>query len=379
MKFVLISNNLTTVKNFRTDLLLEISKKGYEIYVLAPDLDLFLAEKEYLEVKGFILKEIQLQRTGTNPIADLKTIRDIYHNLAVIKPDAVLSYTIKPLIYGTISAYFAGISQRFTLVSGLGFAFQEHENNISFVKKIINTLYKIALKLSTKVFFQNKDDRDLLKNIGILNEKTPNIIVNGSGVNTDYFYQAPLNINPNDQMTYKISFLMVARLLKDKGIYEYFEAAKIVKQAFPDVEFNLVGWIDENPAAISKQELEEITSSNIINYWGKLSDVRPAIESTNIFVLPSYREGVPRSVLEAMSMGRAIITTNAPGCKETVINGQNGFLVDVGSVDDLVKKMFQFINQNNIIGIMGQNSRKLVLDKYDVDKVNQHMIFEMKL
>lgn len=379
MKFVLISNNLTTVQKFRTDLLLEIAKKGYEIYVLAPDFDMFLAEKEYLETQGFILKEIQLQRSGTNPIADLKTIRDIYHNLAVIKPDAVLSYTIKPLIYGTISSFFAGVPKRFTLVSGLGFAFQEHVNNFGFVKKIVNTLYKFALKYSTKVFFQNEDDRDLLKHLGILNQKTPNIIVNGSGVNTDYFYQAPLNMDVSDQMVYKISFLMVARLLKDKGVYEYFEAAKIVKQTFPDVEFNLVGWIDENPAAISKLELDEMISSNIINYKGKLSDVRPAIEASNIFVLPSYREGVPRSVLEAMSMGRAILTTNAPGCKETVVDGENGFLVEVQSVDDLVKKMYHLINHKNLIGIMGDNSRKLVLDKYDVEKVNQHMICEMQL
>jgi glycosyltransferase involved in cell wall biosynthesis len=379
MKFVLISNNLTTVQKFRTDLLLEIAKKGYEIYVLAPDFDLFLAEKEYLETQGFILKEIRLQRAGTNPIADLKTVCDIYQHLVHIKPNVVLSYTIKPLIYGTISAYLAGVSKRFTLVSGLGFAFQEHVNNASVVKKIINTLYKFALKRSTKVFFQNADDLNLLKYMGILSEKTPSLIVNGSGVNTDYFYQAPLNMDANDVMTYKISFLMVARLLKDKGVYEYFAAAKIVKRAFPDVEFNLVGWIDENPAAISKLELDEMISSNIINYKGKLSDVRPAIADSNIFVLPSYREGVPRSVLEAMSMGRAILTTNAPGCKETVVDGQNGFLVDVQSVDDLVKKMYHFINHKNLVGIMGDNSRQLVLDKYDVDKVNQHMICEMQL
>lgn len=379
MKFVLISNNLTTVQKFRTDLLLEIAKKGYEIYVLAPDFDMFLAEKEYLETQGFILKEIQLQRTGTNPIADLRTVLDIYQHLVKIKPDFVLSYTIKPLIYGTISAFLAGVSKRYALVSGLGFAFQDHANNIGFVKKIINSLYKYALKRSTKVFFQNEDDRDLLKQIGILSGKTPNIIVNGSGVNTDYFYQAPLNMDANDVMAYKISFLMVARLLKDKGVYEYFEAAKIVKQAFPDVEFNLVGWVDENPAAISKLELDEMISSNIINYKGKLSDVRPAIEDSNIFVLPSYREGIPRSVLEAMSMGRAILTTNAPGCRETVIDGQNGYLVEVQSVDDLVKKMHYFINHNNLIGIMGANSRKIALDKYDVEKVNQHMICEMQL
>lgn len=379
MKFVLISNNLASVKNFRTDLLLDIAQLGYEIHILAPDLKDYLAEKEYLENKNFLLHEISLSRTGTNPIADAKTLLDIYTLLKKIQPAATLGYTIKPVIYGTLAAHLANVPKKFALISGLGFAFQNHSNTqkISVVKKIVNTLYKMALKRANKVFFQNSDDKKLLEDLGILQQQTSVTIVNGSGVNTDYYDHAPLIQDESGQ--YAASFLMVARLLHDKGIREYFNAAEIIKKQYPHVEFHLVGGLDENPASISKEELDKIVQSNTINYWGKISDVRPAIRASNIFVLPSYREGVPRSVLEAMSMGRAIITTDAPGCKETVVDGVNGFQVQVKSVDDLVTAMRSCIENPPMIAQMGKASRELALEKYDVIKVNHHMISSMSL
>ena len=379
MKFALISNNLTSVKNFRTDLLLDIACIGYEIHILAPDLNSFSSEKEFLEGKGFILHEIRLQRTSTNPIADLTTLWDIYRVLREIRPEAILTYTIKPVLYGTLAAYLVHVPKRFALISGLGFAFQDHSHNrkITTVKKIVNILYKSALTRAHKVFFQNSDDQNLLKDFGILPAHIPSVVVNGSGVNTHYFAQTPLVSDEAGNL--KANFLMVARLLHDKGVREYFKAAKLVKEQFPQVEFHLVGWLDENPAAISKQELDDIIAINTIKYWGRLSDVRPAIRKTNIFVLPSYREGVPRSVLEAMSMGRAIITTNAPGCKETVTNGKNGFKVEVQSVEELAQAMIQFINNPYLIKEMGDTSRQITMEKYDVRKVNAHMILEMNL
>ncbi|MFW2025759.1 glycosyltransferase family 4 protein [Acinetobacter baumannii] len=380
MKFVLVSNNLTSVKNFRTDLLLDIASKGYEVHIFAPDLNSFSYEKEFLEEKKFIVHEIYLQRTGTNPIADIKTIYSIYRLLNEIKPQVLLGYTIKPIIYGTLAAYLANVPKRYNLISGLGFAFQAHEDSekLGFIKKIINFLYKLALKKSTKVFFQNPDDKLLLSNMNILDELIPNVIVNGSGVNIEHFYHASLNLD-KDTNNYMPSFLMVARLLKDKGINEYIQAARKIKVTYPNAIFNLVGGIDVNPAAISKKELDEWVKEGIINYWGQMSDVRPALEKSNIFVLPSYREGIPRAVLEAMSMGRPIITTDAPGCKETVIEGYNGFLVEVKSIDKLVDAMEKFIVDPNLVELMGKNSRKIVLEKYDVRKVNEHMITEMNL
>ncbi|MDQ9022751.1 glycosyltransferase family 4 protein [Acinetobacter sichuanensis] len=379
MKFVLVSNNLTSVKNFRCDLLLDIQKKGYEVHILAPDFLNFIADKDFLENRGFILHEIKLSRTGTNPISDFTTLLNIYQILKSIQADIVLSYTIKPVIYGTIAAYLAKVPKKFALISGLGFAFQDHADakKSGLVTQIINNLYKMALKKTTKVFFQNTDDQALLTKLGILTSNIPSVVVNGSGVNTEYYYHAPLNKKENGQ--FQINFLMVARLLKDKGIREYFEAAKIVKQQYPDVIFNLAGGLDENPTAISKDDLDIVVNAKVINYLGKLSDVRSAILESNIFVLPSYREGVPRSTLEAMSMGRSVITTNAPGCKETVVDNKNGFLVDVQSVDGLVSAMLKFVEHPELIDLMGLNSRNMAVNKYDVVKVNDHMITEMQL
>ena len=379
MKFVLVSNNLTSVKNFRCDLLLDIQKKGYEVHILAPDFLNFTADKDFLENRGFILHEIKLSRTGTNPISDFTTLLNIYQILKIIQADIVLSYTIKPVIYGTIAAHLAKVPKKFALISGLGFAFQDHADakKSGLITQIINNLYKIALKKTTKVFFQNTDDQALLTKLGILTSNIPSVVVNGSGVNTEYYYHAPLNKHENGQ--FEISFLMVARLLKDKGIREYFEAAKIIKKQYPEVIFNLAGGLDENPTAISKDDLDVVVNAKVINYLGKLSDVRSAIVQSNIFVLPSYREGVPRSTLEAMSMGRSVITTNAPGCKETVVDNINGFLVDVQSVDALVSAMLKFIEHPELMNVMGLNSRNMAVDKYDVIKVNDHMITEMQL
>ena len=379
MKFVLVSNNLTSVKNFRCDLLLDIQKKGYEVHILAPDFLNFTADKDFLENRSFILHEIKLSRTGTNPISDFTTLLNIYQILKSIQADIVLSYTIKPVIYGTIAAHLAKVPKKFALISGLGFAFQDHADakKSGLITQIINNLYKIALKKTTKVFFQNTDDQALLTKLGILTSNIPSVVVNGSGVNTEYYYHAPLNKHENGQ--FEISFLMVARLLKDKGIREYFEAAKIIKKQYPEVIFNLAGGLDENPTAISKDDLDVVVNAKVINYLGKLSDVRSAIVQSNIFVLPSYREGVPRSTLEAMSMGRSVITTNAPGCKETVVDNINGFLVDVQSVDALVSAMLKFIEHPELMNVMGLNSRNMAVDKYDVIKVNDHMITEMQL
>ena len=194
-------------------------------------------------------------------------------------------------------------------------------------------------------------------------------MVNGSGVDLQSFEEAPF---PK-----KLTFLLIARLLKDKGIREYFEASRIIKKEYPDIIFGLVGWIDENPSSISKEDLQNRIDSGDINFYGRLDDVKPAITNSSVYVLPSYREGTPRTVLEAMAMGRPIITTDAPGCKETVIDGSNGFLVPVKAVDPLVKAMLNFIKNPELINKMGSQSRIIAMEKYDVKKVNEQMIEHM--
>ena len=379
MKFLIISSFLPSILNFRGKLLEAIQKKGFDVHIIAPDLALFKVEHKKLEALGYHVHEVTMQRTGTNPIADIKTLGAMYKLIKKIKPDYVMSYTIKPVIYGTLATWLAKVPHRFALITGLGYAFQnvEHGSKRSFFQKVVHGLYQQALSHSHKVFFQNPDDLKLFKDLKLLQPNLPTVIVNGSGVNVTNFNVLPFPVNPRN--TPKLSFLLIARLLGDKGIREYAEAAKLIKQQHPEVEFHLVGWIDENPAAIQQSELDTWIADARLKYWGKLSDVRTAIAESSIYVLPSYREGTPRTVLEAMAMGRAIITTDAPGCRETVIQGDNGFLVEVKSVQSLVEAMQKFINQPELIEKMGNRSREIALHKYDVHQVNKHMMQEMGL
>ena len=379
MKFLMICSYLPSALNFRGKLLEAIHAKGYEIHVFAPDLTDFADELKQLQQLGYQVHSIPMQRTGTNPIADLKLLKSMYKMIRKIQPDYVLSYTIKSVIYGTLAAWLAKVPHRFALITGLGYAFQNVETHSkrSIFQKLVHGLYQQALSRSHKAFFQNPDDLKLFQDLNLLKPQIPSVVVNGSGVNVTDFNILPLPTNEQQQA--KISFLLIARLLIDKGVREYAQAAEIIKQKHPNVEFNLVGWIDENPSAITQQELDQWVTKKTVKYWGKLTDVRPAIAESSVYVLPSYREGTPRTVLEAMAMGRAIITTDAPGCRETVVDGDNGFLVEVKSVESLVEAMQKFIHQPELIEKMGNRSREIALHKYDVHQVNTHMMQEMGL
>lgn len=376
MKFTIICSFLPSIINFRGALLEVIVQQGYEIHILAPDLYDYEEDAGLLKAKGYYLHNIPMQRTGTNPIADLKTCFTIYQCLNKIQPDYVLAYTIKPVIYGMLAAYLARVPHRFALITGLGYAFQNVEHGqYSIFQKIVYQLYTLALRSTEKVFFQNPDDKNLFLQLGLLKTNKPYVVVNGSGVNISEFQVVDLPHNELGQE--KISFLLIARLLVDKGVREYVEAARMIKAQHPDIIFNLVGWIDENPNAITQHELDSWIAEGVVKYWGKLSDVRPAIQQSAVYVLPSYREGTPRTVLEAMAMGRAVITTDAPGCRETVIHGDNGYLVEVKSVECLQRAMQNFIDNPSLIKKMGQRSREIALEKYDVHKVNAYMLKEM--
>ena len=378
MKFLMICSYLPSALNFRGKLLEAIQAKGYEIHVFAPYLTDFADELNQLQQLGYQVHEIPMQRTGTNPIKDLNTLMEMYRLIRQIQPDVVLCYTIKPVIYGTLAAWLARVPKRFALITGLGYAFQNVESGKrSLFQKMVYGLYGYALKHADKVFFQNPDDLKLFQDMHLLEANKPTVVVNGSGVNVQNFEVMPLPLNAQGQV--KASFLLIARLLGDKGVREYAGAARIIKAKYPETEFHLVGWIDDNPSAISQAELDTWVSEKTVNYWGKLSDVRPAIAASSVYVLPSYREGTPRTVLEAMAMGRAVITTDAPGCRETVSNGVNGYLVGVKSVDDLVQTMQYFVEDPKLITYMGQRSREIVLNKYDVHQVNKHMMTEMGL
>lgn len=378
MKFLIIASHPVSVLKFRGQLIHALKNQGYEIHIASPLFESYPGVVKKLNSLGYNIHDISMQRTGTNPIADARTLKSLYTLMRDIKPTYVLAYTIKPVIYGVLAAWAARVPHRFALITGLGYAFQQVEElgKRSYFQRAIHELYRQALSKADKVFFQNPDDLNLFKKLKLISNKIPTAIVNGSGVDTSEYDIAPLPISNNQP---EIRFLLIARLLADKGVREYAAAAKIIKNKHPEVNFDLVGLIDSNPMAISQQELDQWVDQGLFNFWGRLDDVRPAISASSIYVLPSYREGTPRTVLEAMSMGRPIITTDAPGCRETVIDGYNGFLVPVKSVDGLVKAMQEFILNPELISTMGKASRKIAEDKFDVHSVNNIMMNEMNL
>lgn len=372
-KLLVVASFGESLVNFRGQLLEAFLDAGLEVHAAAPDLDQGNPFREILESKGINVHTIPMQRTGMNPIADLKALTSLRSLMQRIKPDVFLGYTVKPVVYGTLAARLAGVPVRFALITGLGYAFTgEASGKRAVVQKIVRGLYRAALSQATKVFFQNPDDELLFRQTGILPVRVPSMVISGSGIDTRHFASTTL---PKGAPR----FLLIARLLGDKGIREYAEAARIVKSNHPSAHFALVGWADDNPEAIAKSELDDWVAEGTIQFLGKLDDVRTAITDASVYVLPSYREGTPRTVLEAMAMGRPIITTDAPGCRETVKDGENGYLVPVRSVDALASAMEKFILDPRLVTQMGECSRALAESKYDVHKVNASMLQAMEL
>jgi len=365
-KIIIVAPISKSLINFRGDLIKDMKNKGYNVITASPALS-----GKYVNIfrqQKIDNIPINFQRNKLNPFYDLVTLIKLFKIFWEQSPDIILSYTIKPVIWGGLAARFFK-TNFYALITGTGFVFYGVSTKRKLLRSFVVLLFKLSLKKSKAVIFQNIDDLDLFVERGIV-PRSKTHLVNGSGVNIKKFYLAniPKGI---------INFLCIARLKGDKGIRQYAAAAKIVKKKFPNIVFNLVGPVETSPDAIS---LDEVNSwSNYISYKGEVEDVRPLIKNAHIYVLPSYHEGLPRSTLEAMSMGRPIITTNASGCKETVKEGVNGFLVPVASIDILAEKMVWFIEHSNQIEPMGIASRRMVEEKFDVCKVNAIMLDMMNL
>lgn len=368
MSFLLIASFPDSLIHFRGPLLDALLAKGLSLHVAAPDVPASSPVRRTLEDRGIHVHEIPLRRTGTNPVSDLGLLLFLMRLMRKVRPRYVLSYTIKPVVYGTLAAAMSRVPRRFALITGLGYAFQG-DGKRNLLRALVERLYSAALKRCDKVFFQNPDDEELFRHLGLLPVKVSSRVVNGSGVDVGTYTPAELPAEPR--------FLLIARLLGDKGVREYAEAARRIRSRHPEATFDLVGWIDDNPDAIAQSTLDSWMSDGTLRFHGRLSDVRPAIARCGVYVLPSYREGTPRTVLEAMAMGRAIITTDAPGCRETVVDGENGLLVEVKSIDSLEVAMQRFIDDPSLIARMGRRSREIVESRYDVRKVNAVMLSEM--
>jgi glycosyltransferase involved in cell wall biosynthesis len=342
-------------------------KNGHEVIAAAPESEKEWGQKfnerkiKYVSIEG-------IERTGTNPIKDIIGFISLLNVIRKVKPDKIFTYQAKTIIYGSIAANILGVKEVYALMGGLGSVFRN--NTKSLAREILKFEYKIAFYCCRKVFFQNKDDVGEIIKAGLIN-KSKVTMINGSGVNLDKFGEKP---NPYNQ-----GFLFVGRIIRDKGIREYLEASKIVKEKYPSAKIQIVGYFDTNPTAIKEEEIFEYVNKGLIEYLGPTNDVRPFLQNSSVYVLPSYHEGTPKSVLEAMATGRPIITTDAPGCKETVVDGLNGFLVPVKNSVMLAEKMIWMIEHPKAAEKMGKESLKICKEKYDVNKVNNVIFKTMNL
>lgn len=370
-KFILISSHAQSLINFRGDLIASLKKFGISVHVVTPKINKNSNDYKDLINLGVVVHQIPLNRKSINPFFDLIYLLRLVGLFISIRPKYVMGYTVKPVIYGSIAAMICRVPRNFSLITGLGSFFGDELNLTSkIIHKILSYLYRIALSGSDKIFFQNIDDsRFFLKN-RIIKSLDKSEIVNGSGVNLEYYYKSPF---PSE-----VSFLLISRLIREKGVIEFSQAAKKIRSTYPNVKFILAGWYDDK--SISNITINSWVEDGRLVFLGKLEDVRDAIENCSVFVLPSfYPEGVPRVILEAMSMGRAIITSDSPGCRETVINDISGYLIKPKSSDELMLAMLKFIKNNNLIHEMGKKSRQLAEDKFDVHKVNEAMLKGMNI
>jgi glycosyltransferase involved in cell wall biosynthesis len=308
-----------------------------------------------------------------NPMRDVRTVRALTALYREVQPDLVLTYAIKPVIYGSIAARLAGVPRVCSLITGLGYSFGMTTWRQRALNPVVRSLFRLALASNEVVFFQNPDDLRQFVEAGLAKDRQA-VLVNGSGIDLDYFSVAPL---PKGAPV----FLLSARLIWEKGVGEYVEAARALKARYPAARFRLFGPLDPNPAAVSRGQLDAWCAEGVIEYLGSTTDdVRPAIAGASVFVLPSsYREGTPRSILEALAMGRAIVTTDAPGCRETVVRGENGFLVPTKDSTALADAMERFLRDPGLVAPMGARSREIAEEKYDVHLVNRVMMRAMGL
>lgn len=368
-KIIVIGAHPKSLVNFRGEFIKLLVKKKYRVIAMASNASLNQISK--IESLGAEYIDYPIQRNGLNPLKDIKTYLTLLTIFNKEKPDHIFAYTIKPIIWGAIAAKSLPNSNFHALVTGLGFAFQKGNFVKNFLVTIVSMLYKFSLKNVQTVIFQNNDNRLMFLNKNLVTEQKTTLI-NGSGVDVRRFQYQPINTN-------QTKFLLIARLLKDKGIAEYIEAAKLVKEKYPEAIFEILGPEDPSPNHFPMREIKKYHDLDIIKYLGLANNVIPYIEACQIYVLPSYHEGLPRTVIEAMAVGRPILTTNAPGCKDTVIEGENGFLIPIKNSNKLKERMIWFIQNKDQWQDMGKQSRKIAEDKFDVHKVNNSILEIMRL
>lgn len=364
----IISSQAFSVINFRGSLIEALSRRGVAVYALAPDFDANLREK--VCALGAIPIDIQLQRTGMNPWLDILDTFRLVKTLHAIGPDVSLGYFIKPVIFGTTAAWLARVPHRVALIEGLGYVFTDSKATLTWprriLRRVVEMLYRFALGKAQRVILLNPDDASECVSLGLVQGAKVELL-DGIGVDLAGWRQTPVPVAP-------ITFLLVARLLREKGIVEYVDAARRIKEEYPGSRFVLLGGADPNPGALNTDTINQWVADGLIEWPGHVANVQDWVNACSVFVLPSYREGLPRSTQEAMAAGRPIITTDVPGCRQTVVDGVNGFLVPPGDALRLAQAMRRFIVEPTLIAAMGQESRRMAEARFDVRQINARLL-----
>lgn len=378
-RLLVIDGSARALVHVRGSLLKEAVFRGHAVYALA-ELDCLtkeIGERDVINALsdiGVVFSGCQLNRASKNPVADIPVILNLYRHIKRLRPDVVLCYSMKSCLLGSIAGRIAGIQNIFTSITGLGYLFIEDNQRERLFKWLLRSPLRIALRLSKSTFFQNSDDINLLLSEGFLDSKEKAILVNGSGVDLKKYRYALPPLSDKE-----CTFLMIGRIHRQKGVEEYIEASRIVKKKYLSSRFLFIGPYEKHPSAVPKLMLERWKKEGPVEFLGTKSDVYPFIRDSDVFVLPSWREGTSRSMLEALATGRPIIATDVPGCKEPVINDVNGYLIPVRSPSALAEAMIRLIEQPEKRLHMGIESRRIAEERYNEDHVVRLMLDRMGL
>ena len=372
MKIIVLSSLAFSLVNFRGKLLEAMRDAGHEVIAVAPDDD--AGVRETLASMGIGFRQVAMARAGTDILADLSTIGSYVALLRREAPDVVVAYTQKPIIYGGIACRIAGVERFYALMSGLGYLFSEAGSRRSVLKQVFCRLYRAGLAKAQRVFVFNSDDRQDMLDANIVDPDTPVVQVPGSGVDLSRFEARPAPPGP-------IRFLMVGRLMRDKGVWEYAEAARLLARTHPDATFGLIGRPEpSNPTGLGKADVERLKRDYPIDLIPETNDIPGFLARAHVFVLPTYyREGLPRTILEALAVGRAVVTTDMPGCRDAVSHGENGLLVPPRDAAALADALGTLASDRELVERMGRHSRYLAETVYDVNTVNDLLLREMQL
>lgn len=365
MRIAMITSGASSVPNFRGSLIRHLCGRGHEVIAMAPDWNDDLRART--RAAGAQVMDISLDRAGIRPLRDLADLWRLRRQLAASNVDVVLSYFVKPAIFGSLAAWAAGIPRRVAMIEGLGYLFTEDDNGATLKRRILSMvakiLFRVGLRAADRVVFLNREDAALFADLRLV-EPAKIEMLGAIGVDLSQLQPTPAPVSP-------VTFLMMGRLLSQKGVREYVAAARKVRSVHPQTRFVLLGDRDANPTSVSLEELTGWAAEGVIEWPGHVDNVAEWVANASVVVLPSYyREGVPRSTQEAAALGRAIITTDSVGCRETVEEGRNGFLVPVRSPDALAEAMLRFVEHPSLITSMGMHSRELAEERFDANGWN---------